>query len=139
MGEVFAGFIVGYALSLALAPLAAIALLRANAQPGVAQRLAPEGTNVVALAVVLHLFGVLVLTAVGIVLGMALAGLEDRRPDAGLGSPNAVFTVMVIALAAVLVIPAIAVPAIRPYALAAGAVFAVVFGWAMPWLAQAAP
>lgn len=139
MAEVFAGFIVGYALALALAPLAAIAVLRANDRPGMAQRLAPEGTNVVALSVVLHLLGVLVLTAIGLVLGMALAGIEDRRPDGGLGSPNMVYTVLVVALAAVLVIPALALPAVRAYALAAAALFVVVFGWVMPWLAQAAP
>jgi hypothetical protein len=76
------------------------------------------------------------LTAIGLVLGMALAGIEDRRPDGGLGSPNVVYTLIVVAFTAVLVIPTIAVPALRTFALAAAAAFIVLFGWAMPWLAK---
>jgi len=43
-----------------------------------------------------------------------------------------------VALTAVILIPTIAVPAVRRYALAAGLIFLVAFGWAMPWLAEAA-
>jgi hypothetical protein len=137
MAEVFSGFVVGYALSLAIAPVAAIAVVRSNDRTGFAQRFAPEGTNVVALAVVLHFAAMLMLTALGMVLGMALAGLEDRRPASGLGSPNMVYTLLVLALTAVIVIPAIAIPAIRRFALFGALIFAIAFGWAMPWLAQA--
>ena len=135
MAEVFAGFVMGYALAIVLAPLAAIALIRSNERTGIAQRVAPPGTNVIALSVVLHFFGVLTLTALGLVLGMALAGMEDRRPAGGLGSPNAAYTFLVLALAAVVVIPTLVLPAVRRYAVAAAALFAALFGWAMPWLA----
>jgi len=138
MAEVFAGFVVGYALALALSPMAAIGIVRSNDRTGFAQRVAPEGTNVVALAVVLHFAAMLLFTALGMILGMALAGLEDRRPDGGLGSPNMLYTLLVVALTAVILIPTIAVPAVRRYALAAGLIFLVAFGWAMPWLAEAA-
>jgi hypothetical protein len=138
MAEVFAGFVVGYALALALSPMAAIGIVRSNDRTGFAQRVAPEGTNVVALAVVLHFAAMLLFTALGMILGMALAGLEDRRPDGGLGSPNMLYTLLVVALTAVILIPSIAVPAVRRYALAAGLIFLVAFGWAMPWLAEAA-
>jgi hypothetical protein len=136
MAEVFAGFVVGYALALALSPIAAIALVRSNDRTGFAQRIAPEGTNVVALSVVLHFAAMIVLTAVGLILGMALGGLEDRRPDGGLGSPNLVYTLLVVALTAVIVIPTIAVPAIRRIAFVGALIFVVAFGWAVPWLAQ---
>jgi hypothetical protein len=139
MAEVFSGFVLGYAMAIILAPLAAIALVRSNDRTGFAQRVAPEGTNVVALAVVVHFAFMLVLTAVGMILGMALAGIEDRRPDGGLGSPNAIYTVVILALTSAIFIPTIIVPAIRRYALYAALVFALVFGWGLPWLAQAAP
>ena len=136
MAEVFAGFVVGYALALALSPVAAIALVRSNERTGFAQRVAPEGTNVVALSVVLHFAAMIVLTAVGLILGMALGGLEDRRPDGGLGSPNVAYTLIVVALTAVIIIPTIAVPSIRRIALVGAVIFVIAFGWAVPWLAQ---
>ena len=138
MADVFAGFVVGYALALFAAAIGAIALIRSNDRTGLAQRVAPVGTSVIALSVVLHFAAMIVLTALGLVLGMALNGIDARRPDAGIGSPNLVYTAMVIALTAVLVIPALAVPAVRRYALAGGIVFAAAFGWAMPWLATLA-
>jgi hypothetical protein len=136
VAEVFAGFVVGYALALALTPLAAIAVVRSNERSGFAQRVAPPGTSVIALSVVIHFAAIIMLTAVGLVLGMALAGIDARRPDGGIGSPNVVYTAMVLALTAVAVIPAMAVPAVRRPALVAGALFAVAFGWGLPWLAQ---
>jgi hypothetical protein len=135
MADVFAGFVVGYALALLAAPIGAIALIRSNDRTGLAQRIAPEGTSVIALSVVLHFAAMIVLTALGLILGMALNGIDARRPDDGLGSPNLVYTTMVLALTAVIVIPALAVPAARRYALLVGVIFAAAFGWAMPWLA----
>lgn len=136
MAEVFAGFVVGYALALLLTPLAAIALVRSNRRSGFAQRVAPPGTSIIALSVVIHFAAIIMLTALGLVLGMALGGIESRRPAGGLGSPNLAYTLMVLALAAVLVIPTFATPALRRYALIAAVAFAAAFGWAMPWLAQ---
>ena len=128
MADVFAGFVIGYGLALLAAPVGAIALIRSNDRTGLAQRVAPEGTSVVALSVVL--------TALGLVLGMALNGIDERRPDGGIGSPNLVYTALVLALTSVMVIPAFAVPAVRRYALVGGVIFAGAFGWAMPWLAS---
>jgi hypothetical protein len=120
-----------------VAPLAAIGIVRANDRTGFAQRLAPRGTSVIALSVVLHVGAMLLLTAVGLVLGMALAGIEDRRPAGGLGSPNLVYTSLVLAITAVMFVPALVLPA-RRYVLAGALVFASVFAWAMPWLAAQA-
>jgi hypothetical protein len=136
--EVFAGFFVGYAISLVVSPLGAWLLISSNDRSGFAQRMAPAGTNFVALSVVLHLFAVLMLTAIGIFLGLILGGLEDRRPEGGLASPNVIYTMIVVALTAVVIIPLLLVPAIRRYVLIGGGVFVVLFGWAMPWLATLA-
>lgn len=136
MAEAFAGFVVGYALALAVTPLAAISIVWSNDRSGFAQRVAPPGTSMIALSVVIHFAAIIMLTAVGLVLGMALAGIDSRRPDGGMGSPNVVYTVMVVALTAVLVIPAMAAPPVRRPAMIAGVLFAVAFGWGLPWLAQ---
>jgi hypothetical protein len=136
VAQVFAGFVVGFALSLLVAPIAAIQIVRSNGQTGLAQRIAPPGTNMIALSMVLHFAAVIVLTAVGIVLGMLLGGLDDTRPDGGLGSPNLAFTLIVVALTAVIAIPVLALPAVRRPVVIAAVVFAVAFGWGMPWLAS---
>jgi len=136
VAEVFAGFVVGYAISLVVSPLGAWVMVSSNNRSGFAQRVAPPGTNVVALAVVVHLGAVLLFTAIGMVLGMLLGGIEHRRPDGGLGSPNGAYTLIVIALTAVAFIPALALPALRRPALVAGSAFALLYGWAVPWLAR---
>jgi hypothetical protein len=137
MAEVFSGFVVGYALALAAGALGAIVIVRSNERTGLAQTIAPPGTNVVALAVVVHFAAMLLLTAIGMILGMALAGLEDRRPEGGIGSPNAIYTALVLALTAVVVIPTLAVQEMRRFALAGALIFVIAFGWVTPWLAEA--
>lgn len=137
MAEVLAGWVCGYALALVLTPIASIALVRARGSSALVQRAMPEGTPLIALSVVLHLFAILALTAVGLVLGMALGGIEDRSPEGGLGSPNGVFTGLILGIAAIAVLPmALAVPRARLPLLALGVTFAVVFGWIMPYLAE---
>ncbi len=137
LAEVFAGFIVGFALSIVVAPLGAIVLIRSNDRTGLAQRIAPPGTNAVALSVVLHFAAMLLLTMIGMLLGLLLLALNDRRPANGLGSANATYTLIVVALAVVLVLPALAVPSIRRWSAGGAMAFAVGFGWVVPWLASA--
>ncbi|HXK33424.1 MAG TPA: hypothetical protein VNM91_05350 [Dehalococcoidia bacterium] len=138
MAEVFAGFIIGYALSLIIAPAVTIGMVRMRPDSVLIQRIAPGGTNVVALMMVVHGGLLLLLTMLGLILGMALGGIEDRRPAGGLGSPNLVYTLLVIALTFVLVIPTLAIPAVRRYSVPAAVVFAALFGWGVPWLAAQA-
>ena len=135
VAQVFAGFVVGFGLSLLVAPVAAIGLVRSNGRTGLAQRVAPPGTNMIALSMMLHVAAVIVLTAIGMLFGMLLGGLENQRPEGGFGSPNLAFTLIVVALTAVAVIPLLVVPAARHLVVIAAVVFAVAFGWAMPWLA----
>jgi hypothetical protein len=104
------------------------------------QRAMPEGTNIAALSIVLHVFLLLVLTAIGMLLGLLLYGLENNRPDGGLGSPNRVFTIVILAIAAIAVLPlAVVLPRQRLALYAAGAVFAITFGWLMPYLSLLGP
>ena len=137
MAEVFAGFVVGFALSIIVAPAAAIALIRSNHETGFAQRVAPPGTNILALTMFIHFLAFLLLTALGLIFGMLLVAIEERRPNSGLGSPNLIYTIMVLALCAVVAIPLIVVPW-RRYAIAGAILAALLFGWAIPWLALAA-
>ena len=136
MAAVFAGFVVGYGMALVAAPLGAIALVRADSRSGIARRIVPQGTNVVALSVVVHVAAIVVFTAVGLVLGMVLAGLEGRRPQGGLGSPNLLYTVIVIAAGCIIALPAAAVPPLRRPAGVGALLFVAAFGWALPWLAR---
>ncbi len=140
MAEVFAGFVCGYGLSLLLTPVAAIALVRARLTSPLLRQVVPEGTSLIAVSIVLHLFAILALTALGMVLGLVLFGLENRSPAGGLGSPNRVFTAFILALSAIAVAPlAIALPRPRLPLLSGGLVFAVVFGWIMPYLSLVGP
>ena len=140
MAEVFAGFVCGYGLALLVTPIAAVALVRARVRSETLQRLAPEGTSLVAISVILHGFALLALTAAGILLGLLLYGLEDRSPEGGLGSPNQPFTMFVLIATAIAVGPLAAVlPRLRLSLLAGGLVFAGCFGWLMPYLSLLGP
>lgn len=139
MREVLAGLIVGYGLAVFLSPLAAVTLLRASRVHPAVRRAVPERTNPIALTMVVHFFGLYLLTALGIVLGLALKGIEDRRPEGGLGSPNAVYTAMVMGLALILALPVVvAVPRGRSAAAGVALLLAALFGWLVPWVAELA-
>ena len=76
MAEVLAGFVCGFGLALIVTPIAAIAVVRARVSSPLLQRIAPEGTSLVAISIILNSFAVLTLTALGILLGLLLLGLE---------------------------------------------------------------
>jgi len=135
MAEVFAGILCGYALALLYTPLMAVALLRARTDSPTAARLMPEGTSLVAASVVLHTFAFVAFTAIGMVFGMMLNGIESSSPAGGLGSPNRVYTSLVLGIIAIAVLPLAGfVPRWRTPLLSSGLLFAGVFGWLMPYL-----
>lgn len=137
MREVFAGLIVGYGLAVFLSPVAALLLLRASRTNPAVRRAVPERTNPLALTMVVHFFGLYLLTALGIVLGLALKGIEDWRPEGGLGSPNALYTALVLVLAVVAALPFAFLGArARVAAIASAAIAAGLFGWVVPWVAE---
>jgi hypothetical protein len=134
-----AGFVCGYALALLATPAVAIAMLRARLSSDLVRRLVPEGTSLIAASIIIHVFALLSFTAIGILLGIMLSTMEDKRPAGGLGSPNEVFTAFIIATAAIAVTPiGIAVPRWRLPLLVCGLAFVATFGWAMPYLSLAA-
>ena len=137
MPQAFAGFICGFALSIVYAPFAAWILVTAAGQSAAARRVAPEQTNFFALAMVLHFIVALALTAIGMLLGLALIELDDRGATSALGSPNVAFTLLVLALTPAVFIPLLPMRPVRPYVIPAAVLFAAAFGWIMPWLAEA--
>ena len=138
MAEVFAGAVCGYAIALAVTPLGMIALVRARTS--VFGDKIPEGARLTVIAIVLHLLSFIAFSAIGLVFGLLLHGLESSRPDGGLGSPNMAFTLLVVAIAAIAVVPLAAVSQrLRVPLLASGVLVAGIFGWAMPHLAALAP
>ena len=140
MAEVLAGFVCGYALAIIATPFAALALVRARVNSARLRQLVPEGTSLVAVSVVLHGFAFLTLTALGIVLGLLLHGIEASNPAGGLGSPNGVYTGFILATSAIAVGPlALIVSRLRLPLLAAGLLFAGLFGWFMPYLSLWGP
>ena len=140
MAEIFSGVVCGYALALLVTPVAAIAMIRMRVQSDWLRRVVPEETPLLAWSLVLHSFWFLMFTGMGMLLGLLLYGLEDSQPDSGLGSPNAVFTIVVIATSAIAVLPlALALPRWRTPLLVSGLMFGLTFGWIMPYLSMISP
>jgi hypothetical protein len=140
LAEIFSGIICGYVLALIVTPLAALAMIRMRVESEWLRRLVPPETPLLAWSLVLHSFWFLVLTGIGMVLGLLLYGLEDSHPASGLGSPNAVFTIVVVLTSAIAVLPiALVLPRWRMPLLAGGLVFALTFGWIMPYLSLIGP
>jgi len=140
MAEVMAGFASGFALSLAATPIAAIAIVRARVTSPLMQRIVPEGTSLIAASILLQTFFMLTMTAIGILLGMLLAGLESSNPASGLGSPNRVFTAFVLIATAIAVLPlAVASAKLRVPLVIGGLIFVGTFAWFMPYLASWSP
>ena len=135
MAEVFAGFVSGYVLALLSTPPLAFALLRLRATSELLARLLPAGTSAIAFALLIHGGLMLFLTAIGIVLGLLLLAMASG--DAAAGSLNGPFSLFVAAAALALLAPfAIVSRRLRPYVVAAYALFVAVFGWLMPYLAE---
>ena len=135
MAEVFAGFVAGFALSLITTPVLAYTLLSLRAGNGAISRLWPPEANLVAVSMVLHGFTAFALTALGIVLGLVLLGMEGAAE--GAGSLNAPFTLFVAALVLAIFAPLVVlmVP-LRRQLVAYALLTVLVYGWLMPYLAE---
>ena len=140
MAEVLAGFVCGYGLALVLTPITAVVLVRARVTSPLLRQVVPEGTSLVAISIILHGFALLTLTALGILLGLLLMGLESSNPDGGLGSPNGAFTGFVLVASAIaLGPPAFLFRQLRLPLLVGGLLFAGLFAWLMPYLSLLGP
>jgi len=139
MAEVFAGFVSGYILALVFTALAAVMIAGARSRiPYLAKAIAPN-ISAAALAVPMSLIAFLIWTAIGMVLGLLYRGAEDQAPGGGLGSPNLLYTLVVALTGAFILTLVVALWRRLPWQVAVMALASVaVFGWAMPYLAQAA-
>jgi hypothetical protein len=134
VAEVFAGFVSGYGLALITAPLLGIFLLKARSGSGYLASTLPAGTSPVALVVVLHGILFFVWTGIGLILGMLLIAMRDSPPAPG--TPNAAFTLLVLALTTMLLAPVIfAAPRLRHLAGLTAIAMILVFAFLMPNLA----
>lgn len=140
MAEALAGIVCGYGLALIATPAAAIAMVRARNSSPLIERLMPQGSSLLAVSMILHFFAFVTFTAIGMLLGLLLAGIEDSNPAGGLGSPNGIFTGFIIATTVIAVAPiTIYAAQQRMPMIAAGLLFAGVFGWMMPYLSLWGP
>jgi len=137
MAEVFAGFVCGFALSIIATPPFAVWVLKSRDDIPFIRSAVPQGMPLTLLSVPIASFFFLVWTAMGLVFGMVLIAANDAQPQGGLGSPNLLFTVIVLMTAFVLFFPFFAfVRSARRLALFLATAFVVLFGWATPILAH---
>jgi len=138
MAEVFAGFVCGYAIALLFTPLLALTIINARSRvPYLAKAIAPN-ISAVALTVPISLLAFLIWTAIGMVLGLLYRGAEQNIPQGGLGSPNLLYTALVLSFGtSALMIIALGLRRLPWQVLVVEVTFVGGFGWAMPYLARA--
>jgi hypothetical protein len=139
MEEVFAGFVTGYIMALVFTGLAALMIVQARSRlPYLAQAIAAN-ISAVALTVPISLIAFLLWTAIGMLLGLLYRYTLEEAPGGGLGSPNILYTVLIISFGGLTLTVLVAAFRRLPWQVAAmGLSFIALFGWVLPRLAQAA-
>lgn len=139
MEEVFAGFVTGYIMALIFTGLAALMLVEARSRlPYLAKAIAAN-ISAVALTVPISLIAFLLWTAIGMFLGLLYRYTLEEAPGGGLGSPNLLYTVLIISFGGLTLTAVVAAFRRLPWQVAAmGLSFIALFGWVLPRLAQAA-
>ncbi len=139
MEEVFAGFVSGYIMAIIFSGLAALMIVDARSRiPFLVKAIAPN-ISAVALAVPISLIAFLLWTAVGMLLGLLYRYTLQEAPGGGLGSPNLLYTVLIISFGGLNLIAIVTAFRRLPWQVAAIVLsFIALFGWALPRLAQAA-
>jgi hypothetical protein len=136
VGEVFAGFVCGFFLSVLSAPLLAYLLLQMRGSSPVMARMLPEGTNTVALAMTVQFALFFFWTGLGIILGLILLAMDGATGSA-LGMRNPAFTLVVFSAAFGLSAPfALLVSAWWKQIVFVGVASFVLFGFLMPYMAD---
>jgi hypothetical protein len=139
MEEVFAGFVTGYIMALIFTGLVALMIVQARSRlPYLAQAIAAN-ISAVALTVPISLIAFLLWTAIGMLLGLLYRYTLEEAPGGGLGSPNLLYTVLIISFGGLTLTVLVAAFRRLPWQVAAmGLSFIALFGWVLPRLAQAA-
>ena len=139
MAEVLAGFICGFVLSLISTPLFAVWIVKSRENVAFVRQ-AARGVPVLLITIPAANIAFFLWTALGIVLGMALILVERATSQGGLGSPNLLFTVIVLILAVMIFLPPLVLlPSARRIVLFLAACFVALFGWVTPYLAEIGP
>jgi hypothetical protein len=139
MEEVFAGFVSGYIMALIFSGLVAIMVVERRSRiPYLAKVIAPN-LSAAALAVPISLIAFLLWTAIGMLFGLLYRYTLQEAPGGGLGSPNLLYTLLIIAFAGLILTAIVTAFRRLPWQVAViGLSFIVLFGWVLPLLAQAA-
>lgn len=137
MAQVFAGFVCGFALSIIATPPFAVWMLNSRDDIPFVRSAVPKGMPVTLLSIPIASFFFLIWTELGLVLGMVLLATDNANSTGGLGSPNLLFTVIVLLTAFIIFLPFFAlVRSARRLALFLAVSYVVLFGWATPILAH---
>lgn len=137
MTTVLAGAIAGMVMGvLSLAPVTILVSNLVIGSPSLRRRLR-EGVSLTLLTLAATVAITVAWAILGVILGLAYYWVSRQVPGPGLLSPNAFFTVVVLlaALAFPLAVSAVTRRWTWP-GVALGALFAGVFGWLLPYLAQ---
>jgi uncharacterized membrane protein YphA (DoxX/SURF4 family) len=136
MAEVFAGFTCGFFLSLLSAPVAAITLLRMRAGNPLLARMLPEGSNAVAVTVVLQVGLVFFWTGLGFIFGLLLLAMDGLGESAP-GLKNPPYTLLVLSVVLAFAGPLALLISSWWRQIVAGAVATfLVFGALLPYMAE---
>jgi hypothetical protein len=139
MEEVFAGFISGYIMALIFSGLAALMIVQARSRIPYLVKAIAANISAIALTVPISLIAFLLWTAIGMFLGLLYRYTLEEAPGGGLGSPNLLYTLLIISFAGLTLTAIVAAFRRLPWQVAAmGLSFIAIFGWALPRLAQAA-
>jgi hypothetical protein len=137
MEEVFSGFVCGFAFSIIATPPFALWVLKSRNDIPFIRSAVPAGMSLTLLSVPIASFFFLIWTALGLAFGMVLIAANNSHPQGALGSPNLLFTVIVIITSFVVFFPFFAfVRSARRLAVFLAVSFVVLFGWATPILAH---
>ena len=139
MEEVFAGFVSGYIMALIFSGLVALMIVQARSRLPYLARAIAANISVVALAVPISLIAFLVWTAIGMLVGLLYRYTLEEAPGGGLGSPNLLYTLLIISFAGLSLTAVVTAFRRLPWQLAVMVLsFIALFGWVLPRLAQAA-
>lgn len=137
MEEVFSGFVCGFVMSIVATPPFALWVLKSRDGIPFIRSAVPQGMPLTLLSVPIASFFFLVWTGLGLVFGMVLIAANNAHPQGGLGSPNLLFTVIILITAFVIFFPFFAlVRSARRLALFLALSYVALFGWATPILAH---
>jgi len=139
MEEVFAGFVSGYIMALIFTGLVALMIVQARSRIPYLVKAIAANISAVALTVPISLIAFLLWTAIGMFLGLLYRYTLEEAPGGGLGSPNLLYTLLVISFAGLTLTAVVAAFRRLPWQVAVmGLSFIALFGWVLPRLAQAA-